>query len=115
MQQRPLFSKMEIAGRLLNNKMIITKQLLDQQVDILKNEDIPRALKSSDYYVYRHMGNSENSTKKILEFLGVESVDELMDQVIPKQIRLNAENMFKHNGRELEGMDSEHLMLERMF
>lgn len=60
------------------------------------------------------MGNSAYSTAKMLEFLKVETIEELMDQVVPKSIRLTAENRFKHNGLELEGIDSEVLMLERM-
>ena len=73
----------------------------------MKDDNIPKALKASDEYVYRHMGNSLGSTEKILATLGVKSVDELMDQVVPKSIRLTPETRFKHNGMELEGIDSE--------
>mmetsp|Transcript_5566 Transcript_5566/g.9555 ORF Transcript_5566/g.9555 Transcript_5566/m.9555 type:complete len:86 (+) Transcript_5566:383-640(+) len=41
-------------------------------------------------------------------------MNELMDQVVPDSIRLSEDAMFKHNGRELNGIDSESLMLERM-
>ena len=107
-------SAMELSGLQMNNKMFITKSVLEKQVAIMKDENIPKTLKASDEYVYRHMGNSAGSTKKILDFLGVASVEELMDQVVPKSIRLTDENRFKHNGKELEGIDSETLMLERM-
>ena len=81
----------------------------------MKDSNIPKQLKASDEYVYRHMGNSKGRTEKIiLETLGVESVEELMEQVVPKSIRLTADTRFKHNGMELEGIDSEVLMLERM-
>jgi len=49
-----------------------------------------------------------------LEFLGVSSLNELVEQVVPEAIRLRPEQRFRHNGRELEGIDSETLMLERM-
>mmetsp|Transcript_5566 Transcript_5566/g.9553 ORF Transcript_5566/g.9553 Transcript_5566/m.9553 type:complete len:108 (+) Transcript_5566:20-343(+) len=51
-------SSMEMTGLQMNNKMFITKQVLDQQVSIIKNKNIPSQLKQSDEYVYRHMGNS---------------------------------------------------------
>jgi glycine dehydrogenase len=60
------------------------------------------------------MGSSAGATAKMLEFLGCQTIDELMDQVVPKSIMLSKENRFKHNGLELEGIDSENLMLERM-
>lgn len=37
-----------------------------------------------------------------------------MDQVVPQSIRLSPENRFKHNGKELHGIDSELMMLERV-
>jgi glycine dehydrogenase len=108
-------SAMQLSGLQMNNKMFITQNVLEKQVAIMKDENIPKQLKASDEYVYRHMGNSKGKTEKtILEFLGVASVEELMDQVVPKAIRLTPETRFKHNGLELEGIDSEVLMLERM-
>ena len=50
----------------------------------------------------------------MLDFLGVKTMDQLIDQVVPKSIMLTKETRFKHNGMELEGIDSEVLMLERM-
>jgi glycine cleavage system pyridoxal-binding protein P len=44
-------------------------------VEILENKNIPKALKNSDDYVYRHMGNSTNSTNYMLKELGVESIE----------------------------------------
>jgi glycine dehydrogenase len=107
-------SAMQLSGLQLNNKMFITSSVLEKQVSIMKNENIPKQLKASDEYVYRHMGNSKGSTSVILETLGVKSVEELMDQVVPASIRLTPETRFKHNGMELEGIDSEMIMLERM-
>jgi glycine cleavage system pyridoxal-binding protein P len=88
--------------------------VLDKQVEIMKNPNISTELKMSDDYVYRHIGNSDIATQVALDFLGVKTTNELMDQVVPDTIRLADENMFKHNGVELEGIDSEILMLERM-
>lgn len=98
----------------MNNKMFITKTVLEKQVAIMKDERIPKSLKASDEYVYRHMGNSAYSTDKMLEFLGCKTIEELMEQVVPKSIALTPETRFKHNGMELDGIDSENLMLERM-
>lgn len=50
---------MEMSSLQLNDKLFVTKSILDKQVDIQKNENIPKELKSSDDYSYRHMGNSD--------------------------------------------------------
>ena len=98
----------------MNNKMFVSRQVMDQQVQILKNEKIPKELKQSDDYVYRHIGNSAVTTQIALDSLNVKNMDELMDQVVPESIKLSKENRFKHNGFELEGIDSETIMLERV-
>ena len=41
-------------------------------------------------------------------------MDEFIGQVVPETIALSSENRFKHKGRELEGIDSETLMLSRL-
>ena len=46
-----------------------------------------------------------------MKVIGVKSVDELMDQTVPKNIRLKSENAFKHNGKEVVGIESETMML----
>jgi glycine cleavage system pyridoxal-binding protein P len=94
--------------------MFMTKEIYDQQAGLMNDEKISSSLKNSDTYRYRHIGNSEIATKRALDFLEVSSIDELMDQVVPDTIRLKESDMFKHNGRELHGVDSETLMLERM-
>ena len=98
----------------MNNKMFISRAVLEKQVDIMKNEDIPKKLKLSDDFVYRHIGNSDHSTGRALQFLGVNTMEELMNEVVPASIRLSPEARFRHNGKVLEGIDSETLMLERM-
>jgi len=84
----------------------IRAQFLDPKIS-------PR-LKTSDEYNYRHIGNSDISNQRALEVLGYESIDALMADVVPDNIRLTKDQMFKHNGKELNGIDSEILMLSRM-
>jgi glycine dehydrogenase len=50
----------------------------------------------------------------MLDFLEVETIEQLMDQVVPEAIRLAPDQRFKHNGKELQGIDSELMMLERI-
>ena len=105
---------MEMSGLQMNNKMFVAKKVLDRKVEIMKSDMVPKQLKQSDQYVYRHMGNSEHSTRRMLDFLECDSIEQLMDQVVPAAIRLSPENRFKHNGKELQGIDSETMMLERV-
>lgn len=57
---RPL-NTLELSGLQMQNKMYITKSVLEKQVEILKNDKIPKSLKPSDPYVYRHLGNTEEN------------------------------------------------------
>ena len=41
-------------------------------------------------FVSRHIGSDESDTKKMLESLELESVEELLSQTIPKEIRLTS-------------------------
>ena len=50
----------------------------------------------------------------MLEYVGCTTIDEFIGQVVPNSIALSSENRFKHKGRELEGIDSETLMLSRL-
>ena len=80
----------------------------------MKNEKIPEDLKQSDQFIYRHLGNSEMGTRKILDFLKYDSIESFINDVIPESIRLTKDQYFNHNGKTLDGIDSEQLMLERM-
>ena len=60
------------------NRTFLNKKILDQQVELIQDDDISPQLKNSDGYVYRHIGNSEVSTQRALDFLGVSSMEELM-------------------------------------
>jgi glycine dehydrogenase len=46
---------------------------------------------SQNEFQIRHIGPNENETKLMLETIGVSSISELMDQTIPKSIRLKKE------------------------
>jgi glycine cleavage system pyridoxal-binding protein P len=50
----------------------------------------------------------------MLNFLGCDSIDQLMAEVVPESIRLTSSNRFNHNGKVLRGICSETLMLERI-
>jgi glycine cleavage system pyridoxal-binding protein P len=50
----------------------------------------------------------------MLAFLGYDSIEGLMNDVVPESIRLNSSNMFNYNGKTLKGICSETLMLERI-
>ena len=47
-------------------------------------------LKPQDIFEYRHHGKADESTKLKLKKIGVDSVDELIDQTIPKSIQLKS-------------------------
>jgi len=51
---------------------------------------------------------------RMLLELNCNTIEDLMNEVVPEEIRLSSENRFKHNGVELDGINSETLMLERM-
>ena len=72
----------------MNNKMFITKKVLEKQVEILKNDKIPEDLKQSDKFVYRHLGNSELGTRKMLDFMKYDTIESFINDVIPESIRL---------------------------
>lgn len=50
----------------------------------------------------------------MLNFLGYDSIEGLMNDVVPESIRLNNNNRFNYNGKTLKGINSETLMLERI-
>ena len=50
----------------------------------------------------------------MLDTNGVKSLEELMDQTVPDAIRLKESEAFKHNGNEVFGMDSQHVVMEHI-
>lgn len=111
---RHIHSSKEMTELQMNNKMFITKKVLDKQVDIMKNDSISDNLKPTDKFVYRHIGNSDRSTRIMLDYLKFDTMEQFIDSVVPDSIRLTKEQYFNHNGRTLDGIDSETLMLERI-
>lgn len=57
------------------------------------------------------MGNTPKHIDEMLSVIGVKSIENLMEQAVPANIRLKLENAFKHNGKELIGIDSETMMI----
>lgn len=43
----------------------------------------------SDSFEHRHIGPNEQETNEMLQYIGVSSLEELIDQTIPREIRLN--------------------------
>lgn len=107
-------TSLQMSSLQMNNKMFVTKTVLEKQVDIMRNPRIPEMLKNQDNYVYRHMGNSLYSTNTMLSKLGYKTLDEFIEEVVPDSIKLQEHNYFKHDGKELNGIRSEALLLERM-
>lgn len=87
---------------------------MEKQVEIIENHNISKRLKTSDEYIYRHIGNSEASISRMLKAIGSESLEDFINTVVPSNIRLDAGYRFRHNGKELKGVDSETLMMQRM-
>jgi glycine dehydrogenase len=50
----------------------------------------------------------------MLDYLKFKTSEEFINDVVPESIRLTKDQYFKHNGKTLDGMDSELLMLERI-
>jgi glycine dehydrogenase len=80
----------------------------------LHNQKISASLKPSDNFIYRHLGNDSKNTNEILKTLNVNSIEELIDQAVPQSIRLKKEHAFKHEGKEVEGIHSETMMLQHL-
>lgn len=60
------------------------------------------------------MGNSQENTNEILKSLNVSTMEELMDQVVPENIRLDRNKAFRHKGKELMGIHSETMLLSHL-
>jgi glycine dehydrogenase len=56
----------------------------------------------NDNFTGRHIGPWENETSKMLEFIGVKSLDELIDQTVPKSIRTQKLMNIQHGINEYE-------------
>jgi len=50
----------------------------------------------------------------MLKFLQIESIDELIDETVPKAIRSPKDKAFEHRGKTIIGFDSESGVLRKM-
>ena len=91
--------------------MHVSKSILNKQLHYLHSTKVNANLKPSDEFFYRHIGNDPKNTAVILKRLGVSSIDELMDQTVPANIRLSKDKILTHEGKHIEGIQSETLML----
>ena len=64
--------------------------------------------------INRHIGNDARETNDMLAALGVESLDELMDQTVPDTIRSHPDKAFDHRGKKIIGFNSESGVLRKM-
>ena len=48
-------------------------------------------LEQNDRFIHRHIGPSKNEITKMLDKLGMSSLDELIDKVVPDSIRMSGE------------------------
>ncbi len=80
----------------------MSKSILNKQLNYLHSHRVKADLKPSDDFFYRHIGNDPKNTQAILDKLGVKSIDELMDQTVPPNIRLSKENIMNHEGKTIK-------------
>jgi glycine dehydrogenase len=97
-----------------NSQLNVSRTILNKQLHYLHSNKVSQSLKPSDDFIPRHLGNDPKNTDVILKRLGVKSIDELMDQTVPKSIRISKESAFKHNGKEIKGITSETMMLSHL-
>jgi len=71
-------------------------------------------LSTTDSYIKRHIGNDEGECNEILKTLNVKSIDQLMDETVPAQIRIADDDLFVHNGKSFQAIDSESGVLKKM-
>ena len=64
-------------------------------------------LSHPDKFENRHIGSSESEISRMIKICGVESLDQLIDQTIPEQIRLK-------NSLNLSPPVSEHTFIEEL-
>lgn len=71
-----------------NAQMNASRTILSKQLHYLHSNKVSAALKPSDDFMPRHLGNDNKNTQEILKKLGLSSIDQLMDETVPESIRL---------------------------
>lgn len=88
---------------------------LTRQLEFEKNPSIPAHLKLSDGLTERHLGPRPKDQQEMLRVLGLTSIDELINETIPDQIKVKKfEDMFKHASKDFTQINSESLYLEAL-
>ena len=111
-QQRAFSTSGKSASQ--RSALAASQTILNKQLHYLHCSKVSAALNPSDDFIPRHLGNDVKNTQEILKTLGVKSIDELMDQTVPQSIRLPADKVCVHNGKDIKGIFSETLMLSHL-
>ncbi len=70
-------------------------------------------LEQNDRFIHRHIGPSENEIFQMLDALGMSSLDELIDKVVPDSIRMSGELELPDSRTETDVLNQLHGMAKR--
>lgn len=78
---------------------------------------MPDLFKNSmtDDYIRRHLGNDKSESQEMLASLGMTSIDQLIDETVPEEIRLSKQEMFVNGPHKLYAIDSGNIIQRHMF
>ncbi|MGB0894668.1 MAG: aminomethyl-transferring glycine dehydrogenase [Parashewanella sp.] len=62
-------------------------------------------LEQHELFLSRHIGPDAEQQQQMLNFVGAESLDDLMEQIVPESIRLSRELTIGRSNNEAEGLD----------
>jgi len=83
-------------------------------VNSSKNNQLSlQELEQNDRFIHRHIGPSENEISQMLDELGISSLDELIDTVVPDSIRMNEELELPDSRTEIDVLNQLHGMAKR--
>ncbi|MCP3918384.1 MAG: aminomethyl-transferring glycine dehydrogenase [bacterium] len=81
--------------------------------DATLTDTIPAFLSPSDTFVHRHVGPDEHEVREMLSFVGAGSLDELIDDTLPADIRLRRDLELPGPRGERELLEELHTMARR--
>ena len=70
-------------------------------------------LEQNDQFIHRHIGPSKNEITQMLDKLGMSSLDELIDKVVPDSIRMSGELELPDSRTETDVLNQLRGMAER--
>ena len=70
-------------------------------------------LEQNDRFIHRHIGPSENEIFQMLDALGMSSLDDLIDKVVPDSIRMSGELKLPESRTETDVINQLHGMAKR--